>query len=79
MKILILIKKKCTNILIVLDPVIKASTGFQFQNSLKNFELCLSNIFLITPNIEEAILFSQYYNVELETILKQWSLKTNIF
>ncbi len=75
------IKSKNAEIKIVLDPIIKSSTGFDFQKTIDQKELVsvLKNIYLITPNVQEAIqltntndskeaakLLSEYCNVLLK-------------
>lgn len=54
------IKNKNTEIKIVLDPIIKSSTGFDFQKTIDKKELIsvLKSIYLITPNIQEAMLLT---------------------
>ncbi len=44
------------NVFIIWDPILKASTGFEFHNSIdkKILSSVLNNINLITPNIPEA-------------------------
>lgn len=54
------IKSKNAEIKIVLDPIIKSSTGFDFQKKIDKKELIsvLKNIYLITPNIQEGMLLT---------------------
>lgn len=54
------IKKINTEIKIVVDPVIRSSTGFDFQkdDQRKKLTNVLESIFLITPNIEEATILA---------------------
>lgn len=54
------IKSKNSEIKIVLDPIIKSSTGFDFQKTIDKKELIsvLKNIYLITPNMQEAMLLT---------------------
>lgn len=58
------IKNKSTEIKIVLDPIIKSSTGFDFQKTIDKKELVavLKNIYLITPNMQEAMLLTDTAN-----------------
>lgn len=51
------IKNKNAGIKIIVDPIIRSSTGFDFQkdDQRKNLISVLENIFLITPNIGEAM------------------------
>ena len=58
------IKNKSTEIKIVLDPIIKSSTGFDFQKTIDKKELVavLKNIYLITPNMQEAMLLTNTAN-----------------
>ncbi|HLC84102.1 MAG TPA: hydroxymethylpyrimidine/phosphomethylpyrimidine kinase [Bacteroidia bacterium] len=54
------IKNKNAEIKIVVDPIIKSSTGFDFQKTIDKEELIsvLKNIYLITPNMQEAMLLT---------------------
>ncbi len=54
------LKNKNESIKIIVDPVIRSSTGFNFQTDIKRKDLIniLKNIFLITPNIHEAMQLS---------------------
>ncbi len=54
------IKKINAEIKIIVDPIIQSSTGFDFQkdNQRKKLVDILSTIFLITPNIEEAMILT---------------------
>ncbi|MFY9151484.1 MAG: bifunctional hydroxymethylpyrimidine kinase/phosphomethylpyrimidine kinase, partial [Prolixibacteraceae bacterium] len=51
------VKKVQPGILIIWDPIVKASAGFQFHGSFEREQLfsVLENIDLITPNTEEVI------------------------
>ena len=50
------INKKFPEVKIIWDPVLKASAGFQFHQSVEENLLheILTKIFLITPNVDEA-------------------------
>ena len=58
------IKKVNSEIKIIIDPIIKSSTGFDFQNIIakKNLAVVLEKIFLITPNMQEAVFLSNKSN-----------------
>ena len=45
------------NSLLIWDPILKASAGFEFHKKIETekLEMALKNIFLVTPNSEEAI------------------------
>lgn len=60
------IKNKNANIKIIVDPIVKSSTGFNFQDVTKRNNLIkiLENIFLITPNMEEAKILTSNSNAE---------------
>lgn len=60
------IKKTNSEIKIIVDPIIKSSTNFDFQNKISKKELIkvLANIFLITPNLQEAMLLTNSSNAE---------------
>lgn len=55
------VKSRNPEIKIVVDPVIKSSSGFDFQTSVSSQELqdVLEKIYLLTPNISEAQLLAQ--------------------
>lgn len=57
LKLVSFIKEKNSTAKIIVDPVIKSSTGFNFQNVVSEKELItvLEKIFLITPNMEEIL------------------------
>ncbi len=54
------IKNKNAEIKIVVDPIIKSSTGFDFQKTIdkKYLITVLKNVYLITPNMQEAMLLT---------------------
>jgi len=54
-KIINYLTSSISNPIIIWDPIIKASAGFEFHNKFQNKDLLaiIKNIFLITPNIEE--------------------------
>lgn len=78
-KITRFLKEKNTNIKIVLDPVLTASSNFNFHDSshLSVFEKALDNCYLITPNyIEiEALFPSKSISETIDFI----SSKTNLY
>ena len=59
-EIILHLKKNIPNVKIIVDPVIKSGTGFNFQTdeSPDKLEEILNNIFLITPNCDEAMLLT---------------------
>jgi hydroxymethylpyrimidine/phosphomethylpyrimidine kinase len=72
------IKNKNTDIKIIVDPVIKSSTGFDFQKDdvRKNLNDVLKNIFLIIPNLQEAIVLSG--NTDAKIAAKELSRYCNV-
>lgn len=54
---------------IIYDPIIKASAGFEFHNSSKAFRDVLKHVYCITPNIPEAewLFGKDEQNEKLET------------
>ena len=54
------IKNKNAALKIIVDPIIKSSTGFDFYKEIPEEKLItvLENIFLLTPNVDEAIFLS---------------------
>jgi len=54
------IKNKNAEIKIVVDPIIKSSTGFDFQKTIdkKYLITVLKNVYLITPNMQEAMILT---------------------
>jgi hydroxymethylpyrimidine/phosphomethylpyrimidine kinase len=55
------IRKKSPDTLIIWDPIIRASAGFEIHNSIdhKLLKACLKNINIITPNWNEAMMLSK--------------------
>ena len=53
-------KLQATSCRIILDPILKASAGFQIHNSFEKEKLIsiLKNIYVITPNIDEIKILS---------------------
>lgn len=66
------------NVKIIWDPILKASAGFNFQQSiiLKEVEEVCKKIFLITPNLPEL---KQFYNDDSAQAAKQLSNYCNVF
>ena len=64
---------------IVLDPVLKASSGYTFHKDFTeaDFEEVLSKIYLLTPNYSE--IQSLYPNKSVEETLSHIQTKTNVF
>ncbi|WP_442265509.1 hydroxymethylpyrimidine/phosphomethylpyrimidine kinase [Tenacibaculum sp. ZS6-P6] len=64
---------------IVLDPVLKSSTGFVFQNdfSESDFDKILEKIYLITPNYLE--IQNLYQEKTIEETIHHIQLKTHLF
>lgn len=74
-----LVKSWSNHIKIVVDPVIKSSTGFEFlkDHSIDNWKRILQNIDLLTPNIPEIISITGHENYE--TAAKEVSRCCNVF
>ncbi len=55
-EILIFLKRNYPQIKVIWDPVLKASVGYEFHHLIDKEQVlsCCRNIFLITPNSEEA-------------------------
>ncbi|AZJ31075.1 hydroxymethylpyrimidine/phosphomethylpyrimidine kinase [Tenacibaculum mesophilum] len=73
------LKKYNSSIKIVLDPILKASAGFDFhsEENIKVFEEVLQHCDFITPNYDEIkVLFS---NKSIEETIEFISEKTNIY
>lgn len=77
--VILTLKKLNTEIKIVLDPILKASAGFNFHKdeNLKTFENIISSCAIITPNYNEIQeLFS---NKDIEETIEFISERTNIY
>lgn len=72
------IKNKNATIKIIIDPIIKSTTGFDFQKEIPEEKLIsvLSTIFLLTPNVEEAMFLSN--NTDVETAANKLSKYCNV-
>lgn len=72
------IKNRNAGIKIIVDPIIKSSTGFDFQNGLSQEKVIsvLKSIFLLTPNIQEAVWLSG--NSDAETAAKELAQFCNV-
>ncbi|WP_233900074.1 hydroxymethylpyrimidine/phosphomethylpyrimidine kinase [Tenacibaculum piscium] len=79
LNIILKLKKLNPKIKIVLDPILKASAGFDFHSTqnLKIFEKVLQNCYFVTPNYDEIKALFPAKNIE-ETI-DFISEKTNIY
>ncbi|MBE7689721.1 hydroxymethylpyrimidine/phosphomethylpyrimidine kinase [Tenacibaculum piscium] len=77
--VVLALKSENPNIKIILDPVLKASAGFDFHSTqnLKVFEKVLQNCYFVTPNYDEIKALFPIKNIE-ETI-DFISEKTNIY
>jgi len=55
-QIITLLKRTTPDVQIIFDPIVKATAGFQFHDRFQeqNLLTILYDIFLITPNVEEA-------------------------
>ncbi len=64
---------------IVLDPVLKSSTGFVFQNDFSetDFDKILEKIYLITPNYQE--IQNLYQDKTIEETIHHIQSKTHVF
>ena len=60
------IKNRNPEIKIIVDPIIKSSTGFSFQKKIESEKLIdvLKNIYLITPNLQEAKMLTGIDNTD---------------
>ncbi|MDP3558290.1 MAG: hydroxymethylpyrimidine/phosphomethylpyrimidine kinase [Bacteroidota bacterium] len=78
-KIVSFIHSKYPNIKIIVDPILKSSTGFNFiQDSDKNlFYSILEKCYLITPNIDEAKIITG--NTNETAAAKEISTYCNVF
>jgi len=73
LKIVRYVNEKMPTLQIVWDPVIRATAGFQFQDTIKGdeFDLIMQSVSLITPNKEEyVILFGDQTEEQLQLQLK---------
>lgn len=73
------LKKLNPEIKIILDPILKTSTGFDihFKNSLNIVDYILENIFLITPNYDE--IQNLYSKKSLKDTIDHIISKTNMY
>lgn len=58
------LKAALPNLPIVLDPVLKASAGFTFQEAAQNWQIILPFLKVITPNYEEWQQLVEHHNPE---------------
>ena len=77
-----LILEKNPKIKIVLDPILKASSNFDFhiqedENSIKILDEILDKIYLLTPNYNGIQVL--YSNITLEETISHISSKTNLY
>ncbi|WP_233897404.1 hydroxymethylpyrimidine/phosphomethylpyrimidine kinase [Tenacibaculum piscium] len=77
--VVLALKSENPNIKIILDPVLRASAGFDFHSTqnLKVFEKVLQNCYFVTPNYDEIKALFPVKNIEetIDFILE----KTNIY
>ena len=75
-----LLLSKNPKLKIVLDPVLKSSTDFQFHNGTEAeniFDAVLSKIYLLTPNYQEI---QSLYSVKtIEETIQHIASKTNVY
>lgn len=73
------LKKINSEIKIILDPILKASSGYNFhpKEDLKALDQILEQIFLITPNYEE--IKNLYPDKSIEETIEHISTKTNLY
>ncbi len=78
LNILQLVKSLNNSLTIVLDPVLRSSTDFDFQTEFDSsvFEEVLTHIDLLTPNYEE--IQHLYPNKSIEETIQSISAKTNL-
>lgn len=74
-----LLRRLNPEIIIVLDPVLKASAGFKFHNSsaMEIFKHVLQNCHFITPNYEE--IQSLFPEKTIEETIEFLSKRTNVY
>lgn len=79
LEVVLLLKKYNPKIKIVLDPILKASAGFNFhrKQDLKVFEKVLVNCYFITPNFNE--IKDLFPEKSIEETIEFISQKTNIY
>lgn len=61
---------------IILDPILKSSSNYEFHQSDKTLDKILKSIFLITPNYEE--IQRLYINKSIEETIEAITSKTNL-
>lgn len=75
------LKQKNKNIKIIVDPVLRSSSGYDFNvdstNATQQFEAILDKIYLLTPNYEE--IQTLYSELTIEQTIEQISKRTNLF
>lgn len=72
------IKEYSKNSKIILDPVLKSSTNFQFQQSNeKLFDEVLEHVYLVTPNYDE--IQQLYSGKSTEKTIEYVAKKTNLY
>lgn len=88
LKVVQLLLQYNSDIKIVLDPVLKASTNFDFHNMpatleksmewQENLELVLEKVYLVTPNIIELHELYKFHKLDYNSTIKHISTKTNL-
>ncbi len=77
--VVLTLKRLNSTVIIVLDPILKASAGFNFHKdeNLKTFEKILSSCTIITPNYNE--IQELFPNKNIEETIEFISERTNIY
>lgn len=88
LKVIKLLLDSNPHIKIVLDPVLKASTNFDFHNLpdtpekrmewQENLDQILDQIYIITPNIPELHELYKFQKLDYKSAIKHVSTKTNL-
>lgn len=77
-KVILYLKQRNPNIKIIVDPVLKSSSGFYFQESIlrNEWQCILQKLYLLTPNIDEMKWLSGVRDPALAA--KAWSVLGDI-
>lgn len=77
-QLILYLKTKVNDPILVFDPVLKATAGFEFHSAIpEKFAAIARDIFCITPNIPEA--GKIFGSEDLEGQLELWSETVNIY
>lgn len=77
-RVILYLRQRNPDIKIIVDPVIKSSSGFQFQESIlrREWQGVLQKLYLLTPNIDEMKWLSGVKNPMIAA--KAWSVLGDI-